>query len=313
MSKNPTVSLIASTYRSDPFLAMWINSIFSLTLWPNTELIIIANEPSEIEKKLLAGAVAQFPNQVHVEHVPRESLYRSWNRALSIAKAGLLGIANVDDLRFPKSLEIQVDSLDSNPEALFCFGSFYTSHSFPPSETSRSKKPIKVPCYQREEFTRTMHLGPFFLWRRTTNAAIRFFDEQFKTAGDFDFAIRLALQGSGVRVSLPLGIYYDAALGLSTSGIRPRVEKNVVLLRYGIYDKLNERYRPAITCHYHPGALLKDASWTPLSAFLPNYESWLEGRWRRWHSIGARRNFVRSALRENPLGRWLFEQRDVKR
>jgi hypothetical protein len=69
------------------------------------------------------------------------------------------------------------------------------------------------------------------------------FDEQLVSGGDFDLAIRLALQGRAVRTTVPLGYYLDAGLGASTSPqSKQLVERTLIELRYAIYDKIDWLY-----------------------------------------------------------------------
>src|SRR3954452_13404607 len=99
----PRVSLLASTYRSQRFLDAWLSSLEAQTIWPEAELVVVANDPEPDEQRAFAAFAARHP-QVRLQEVPRESLYRSWNRAIAAAEGPVLAIANVDDLRTPSGL-----------------------------------------------------------------------------------------------------------------------------------------------------------------------------------------------------------------
>jgi glycosyltransferase involved in cell wall biosynthesis len=278
-SHSPRVSLLASTYRSEGFLPTWFESIQSQTLWPETELIIVANDPSPAEDRLLQS-FSDRHQQVSVLTVDREPLYRSWNRAVAASSAPLLGIANVDDLRMPKGLETQAESMEANRDALFCYGSYASSTEFPPPALTEAV--VEAPEFDTEEFTRSMLLGPFFIWRRSKDSTTRYFDEQLKVGGDFDLAIRLALNGSGIRVAENLGWYYNGGSGLSTGGEAQPVERTVIELRYGIYDKLDFRYVPQAVEYVIPQLLQPGDTWLPVADVVPDYESFLRDRQERW-------------------------------
>jgi len=292
-------SILLSTYRSDSFLAEWIRSIRQQTIWPDLEVIIVANEPSTKEKELLSDFARIIPGRIHWETVSRESLYRSWNRAIERSSAPLLAIGNADDLRFPDSLQQQIEAMESHEKALFCYGPFFTSSFFPdlpdPDSTNRL---VPVPAYDPVEFTRSMCLGPFLVWRKNASPSTRFFDEQFQSGGDFDFTIRLALHGHGIRMDKPLGCYYNAGLGLSTGSSQP-IERTVIELRYGIYDKIDYRWA-AKASRYNILNLLHQGEWLPVRQFVPDYDHFLDQRYDQWHRKGISR-FMRRLLIEKML------------
>jgi glycosyltransferase involved in cell wall biosynthesis len=294
VSVAPRVSLVASTYRSERFLPAWLDSLEALTLWPNAELVVVANDPQPTERELLETFKGRNP-QVKLLVVARETLYRSWNRAIAASSATLLGIANVDDLRTPSSLEQQIKALEADPGALFCYGPFANSNEFPPNEAASTLVPSQP--FDRELFTRGMMLGPFFVWRRSTDPATSFFDEQLRVGGDMDLAIRLAIHGKGVRVDKNLGFYFNEGTGLSTGGDAQPIERTVLELRYGIYDKIDYRFVPQAAEFVIPRILQPDGSWLGLSSVIPDYERFLSDRRQRWADKGLMdwsRSFARS-------------------
>lgn len=282
------ISLLLSTYHSDRFLEAWIDSVCQQTRWSDIEILIVANEPSPDERKILEIFAATHPRQVWLDVVKRETLYKSWNRCLARSTAPLVGIANVDDLRFPDSLDRQIDAMETHPDALFCYGPFYTSQVFPPPRQPPARDLVEAAEFDREEFTRSMCLGPFFVWRKTNDPAVQWFDEQFKSGGDFDFAVRLALRGAGLRIPAPLGIYHHSGQGLSTGTAWQAIERTVIELRYGIYDKLNYAFLARATSYTIP-QILSGGAWIPIEELVPDYPSWLERRRERWLVPGLMR------------------------
>jgi hypothetical protein len=259
------------------------------SIWRESELVLVANEPLAGEEELLTGFASRNP-QVRLITVPREPLYRSWNRAIAASAAPLLGIANVDDLRTPRGLEAQARALEGAADRLFTYGPFTISHTFP--ATGGSGKRIPAARFDRERFTRGMYLGPFFMWRRSEDVATAWFDEQLRVGGDFDLAVRLALHGDGIPVDDDLGVYYDGGSGLSTSGDVQAIERAVLALRYGIYDavegeRILDAVRYAISHLHQP-----DGSWLPVDQVVPDYEGFLAER-RRTAPRRLRRKVMR--------------------
>jgi hypothetical protein len=77
------------------------------------------------------------------------------------------------------------------------------------------------------------------MWRKSIHETIGYYDEQFKCVADFDFQIRAALHFPFVKTQEPLGIYLeDQPHKLSYNGLSD-TERNIVYLRYGVYQHLN--------------------------------------------------------------------------
>lgn len=277
------VSLLASTYRSERFLGPWLRSIEELTIWPEAELVVIANDPQPAERELL-HAFAGTHDQARVVEVEREPLYRSWNRAIAASQAPLLAIANVDDLRTPGGLAAQVAALEQDDGALFAYGPFTVVRTFPPDGAPGLHVPAEP--FDREAFTRGMHAGPFVVWRRTEQPATLWFDEQLRVAADFDLIVRLSMHGTGVPVAEDLGFYYDGGTGLSTEGSRQQIEKAVLELRYGIYDKIDYERVADAAAYRIPDLQLPGGEWLPVAEAVPDYERFLADRRARWHARG---------------------------
>lgn len=266
MKSPPKVSIIASTYHSNLYIDKWLLSIEKQDIWHEAELIIISNDPSDEELFYLYNFAKKYPNQVYIKAVAREPLYASWNRAISMATSTIYAISNVDDIRKPSSLSTQVKLLENNQEATFCYGPFEIVRKF----GSEDGDLIIPPAFKREEFSRSMLLGPFFIWRANRDCLKNFFDEQFKSGGDFDFAIRLALLGYGVCANESLGYYLDAGTGLSTSGELQPIERTVIELRYGIWDKVDFKYIPS-ALEYDLKNIKISNAYIPILELLPSY------------------------------------------
>ncbi len=293
MVQEPSVlSILLSTFDSEKFLDAWFKSMIQQSIWNECEIVIVANEPTPSESHLLQNFVNKYREQVNLLTVSRENLYASWNRALEASSGKYLAIANVDDVRTPDSVRLQIAALENDPDVLFSYGSFQMVSVFGESNGVH----ISPPEFDKKEFTRSMHLGPFFVWRRTKDQSVQFFDEQFKTGGDFDFAIRLALAGRGVRVEDNIGYYYDGGTGLSTGSLLQPIERTVIELRYGIYDKIDYHYLPK-ALKYRIYELQIGNRWVAVENLVPNYAETMSERYRLWFDKGLR-NYA-NLIKEN--------------
>ncbi len=281
MYDSPRVSIILSTYKSEKYLVDQLRSIEKQSIWNDAELIVAANEPNDAEKEILEQYNTQWRDQVEIVVIPRETLYASWNRCIRLARSGLLAIANVDDIRAPESIEIQVSALEETQTINFCYGPFVIVRQF----RAEDGDIVLPPEFDNVEFTRSMHLGPFFVWRKKVNGEIQYFDEQFHSGGDFDFAIRLAIHGRGVLVDDLLGYYLDTGSGLSTGSDLQPIERTVIELRYGIYDKIDYDFL-LDALKYNVSSCNVKGEWHEVSQLIPEYDKFILNRKNMWFEAG---------------------------
>ena len=145
-----------------------------------------------------------------------------------------------------------------------------------------------------------MELGPFFMFRKSLCKKAGFFDEQFKCANDFDFAVRLAMHGKIYCLQKNLGYFLNEGMGASTrpNSICP-IERTVIELRYGVYDLVDYQYLPQ-ALNYNIYNLKFEGKWIPVSDMIPNYESFIQERFEKWFQTGIGKNF-KNGLRKKVI------------
>jgi len=286
------VSVVVSCYRAESHLRAFLESIADQSALDRLELVLVHNEPSEPELALVREFAAEHPGKLRhviVETVEPWSL--SMNRGIRAAVGEYVCVGNVDDLRTPDALERQVRALDEDPDALVSFGDFVRVAA--PGST---EGPLaSMPEFDREDFVRFYRCGPFPMWRRAVHEQVGYFDEQLRSAGDFDLMARMALAGGMVHVGGPLGYYLDMGQGLSNKGDLPHIERTVVELRYGTFDFVDLRYLRTAR-RYDIGRLLQDGVWCEVERFVPGYRQRINRRRPLW-AIGVLRNAARWVFR----------------
>ena len=223
----PEISLITSCYKATRFLEEYLNSLAEQS-FKGFELVLHMNEMSSDEKEVI-NSYSKRLNIVLIEENPVIPLYSAWNKCIQKSSGNYIGIGNVDDLRSPDSLKYMFEAFKQNKNLDFVYGDFTTVHSFP------SKNGERVDIFsQQDKLKIGMILGPFFMFKRSILEKTGLFDEQFKSGGDFDFAMRLVRSGNGRCLKENLGFYLDEGKGLSTGNQLQPIEKTVILLRYGL-------------------------------------------------------------------------------
>ena len=265
----PAVSIITSYFRGERYLKGFLSNLESQDLFPNLQLVMDANEPTENEIKILTDFEKLHPGVLNLSInkvvVPMSV---SLNNCLKRAESDYVCIWNVDDLRTNNSVSSQLFMLKTDSSISTVYGPFKIVSEY----QQKDGRLVDNSNFEDSQFVRKMLLGPFFMFRKEITHKIGMFDEQFHSAADFDFAIRLALVGKCVSTNNLLGYFLDENLGLSTreNSIGP-IERSVIQLRYGVLGMFNVTHLHGI--HKYAISLLKSGEdWYPLSELIENYE-----------------------------------------
>jgi len=292
-------------YKGEPFLAAYCVELEKQTLFPELEIIFVCNEPSVNERKLVNSFWDNYPDQVQLLEVPRETLGASWNRAWAAARAPLLAIWNIDDRRLPDSLERQIGAMRGS-KAVLCYGDYMLVKKYGTEEGLVRK----TPEYHSGHFSRAYAQGgPFWIFRRELGDKIGYFDEQFRVAADMDLSFRIAANQLPMgRVDGVLGYFTDAQQGLSThaGGQEAILERTAIQLRYGIFDKVRRDLLPAVE-HFRLAEFQNFGQWRPVTEVLPSYGAFLRMRKPLW-LLGHARTMMRSLLARVGLLSWLHKK-----
>ncbi len=295
MSFIPALSILTSVYRGEDFLEPFFGNLRAQTLFPELELVLVLNEPSQLEKRTVKDFSAKFLQQVRVVNVAKvESLGASWNRAWDLARAPYLAIWNIDDRRLPDSLGQQLASLKQNSNWVLCYGDYLAVPTYGEEKGKRRRTPLYTVSHFARAFAQG---GAFWVFRRDVYEKIGYFDEQFKVGPDMDLSLRIAARGLEMgRCEGLLGYFTDAAQGLSTrDGAKLSViERTTIQLRYGVYDKVHDLSRKGAQ-EIRADEIKSFGVWHNLNEYLPNYEDYLSLR-RPLYVLGWLRNLLRSGL-----------------
>jgi len=237
------ISIVTSLFRSDSYLDKYQKNLvffvdYLLKKNIDFEIIIIANDPTK--KEITFAEFFKNRSWFTFVSVPRETLYASWNRGVRISKGNFIGFWNVDDVRRPEAIVKAVELFDEGAQVVnFPFVVRWYIKFFGYHLLVKWKK-IIPPAFDRIEFTRSMHCGPFFIFSKETYKNVGQFDEQFKIVADFDWCIRAAkFTDKFYLAKEPAGVFRVDGKGLSSGG-KPihQAENNIVYKRYGVEDKI---------------------------------------------------------------------------
>jgi len=239
------ISIITSLYKSDKYLKRYFRATtkfanFLLKDNIDFEIIIISNNATTIERREL-GKFRDLNKWVKIFYTSQESLYASWNRGISKAQGDIIGFWNVDDIRYPKAIVDGIRLIMEGAELVyFPFIIKWYLNFFGFSFVVR-KRIIYPSKFNREEFIRSMHCGPFFIFTKSFYRKVGLFDERFKIVGDFDWCIRAA-KISELELSREIAGEFSVYRDSLSSGKNPlrEAENNVIYQRYNIFHKIKK-------------------------------------------------------------------------
>lgn len=268
----PLISTITPCFRMKPYLKLFLDELPNQTIFNQIEVVLDHNEPDEEELAWVRDFQTKYPGRLkHIITNPVEFIGPSMNRCIKEASADLLAIWNVDDLRTPNSLELQVQAFDAGADMVY--GNFHLVRKF----GAKTGTWIDFSQYQNkpDEFFRSMLFGPFMAFRKSLVEKAGMFDEQLKSGADFDLALRLAFHGKPGIAQGSLGYYLNEGKGASTRpDSKQPLERTVIELRYGIYDKMDYDYVvPSLS--YDLTHIYNDGQATPVQTYVPNYDIYL--------------------------------------
>jgi glycosyltransferase involved in cell wall biosynthesis len=216
-TKKPRVSIITSLYNGDEFIVGFLEDQVKQINFDDYELIIInANSPGN-EEPIIKEYVKRYPNIVYVRLDHDPGLYAVWNMGIKMARADFVTNANVDDRRNPEIVKKHVEALEQDASVDLVYSDYKVTET--PNETfeKTTARYVVLPC----EFSpNRMHKclpGPQPMWRKSMHVKYGYFDETFKSAGDFEMWNRAVSKGARFkRVPGESGLFYVNPRGLST-------------------------------------------------------------------------------------------------
>ncbi len=237
------ISIILSLYNSGRYtdkLAVRISRVAKSLENKGAEFEIIAVLNSPAGKELEFIAKLKDKPWFRYAVVDRETVFASWNRAVRMAKGEVIGFWNADDTRFAGAIIDGFNLIKNGADLVYFPFHIVWVLRFGPLAVPVKYRHISPPAYSKQEFSRSMHCGPFFMISREFYNRVGPYDEQFKISGDFDWCVRAAkISDKFVLSKKNAGIFNVDGGGLS-AGANPRLlaENEIVYKRYGITDKI---------------------------------------------------------------------------
>ncbi len=247
---NPLVSAIVSTYNSERFIRGCLQDLTEQTLFRQglLDIIVVNSGSQQNEEAIVREFQGHYPAIQYIRTEERETIYGAWNRGLPAARGKYITNANTDDRHAPEMLEKLAAVLEQNPDVAYVYSHFYITEV--PNQTWECRTPCRVadwhPPYSRQELLQHYFCGPQPMWRRSLHDEYGYFDERMKSAGDYEFTLRISQTHKLMRVPEVLGLYFQNPDSLErTAGTGDREDAWIRELYFHAKGYVRRPYIPA--------------------------------------------------------------------
>lgn len=186
----PLVSIVIPAYNGASYLRQSIESVLSQD-YPNVELIVLDDGSKDSTHEILQSYKDSFYWESHENMGQSATLNKGWK----LARGNVLSYLSVDDVLEPRAVSTSLKYLKDDVVLTYC-----DFNLIDPS--SKLIRRVKAPDFNyRDMFSRLIcHPGPgVFMTRRAFEAA-GFWNTAYRQMPDYDFWLRLGLQGRFIRV-----------------------------------------------------------------------------------------------------------------
>jgi GT2 family glycosyltransferase len=275
--KSKRLTIVTTTYKSGKYLQRYFENILELKNLDEMRIIFVQNQPDEFEREMVDNFARKHKDLFHLIRMDiRESIGASTNRGFALADTPYITYQDVDDIRLPESYNIQMLTLENHPEADLTYGDVIVVQA----QGRREGKYLIKPDFNQFSFIQKPWTGGTQLFRKSVLEKVGGWDEQFLSGGDFEFQARTALSCDFIKTP-GLMLYYTRfqGSGSASSGSLQGIEKALIELRFGNYDRVDPQYIKYLR-KYRANEILIRGEWHPISAYAWHYPEFMLERKR---------------------------------
>lgn len=271
---SPRVSAIVSAYKCPvDWLKACIDDIDAQM--ENAEIVVVCQEGSEHH-----GLVRDLRHVITVTTKDIPTVYRAWNLGIKQASGRYITNCNTDDRRHALSMQLMADVLDARPEVDIVYHDQYITWETPKTyrefmegleQSGERLLPGRVEGkpgafvwteHSLEALGQGCYLGPQPMWRANLHQKHGYFLESYKSAGDYEFWLRVAKEDNFFHIGAALGVYCARSTGIELNNPKLSLEES----------------QRALMINQEPGGI----EYTPLGGYIKA-------------ELGGKRAFVRAA------------------
>lgn len=188
----PLVSIVVPVYNQGQYLEEALQSLLSQT-YRNIEIIALDDGSTDATPEVLK----KYTGRLYEESQSNIGQSRTLNKGWQLAKGELLSYLSGDDALLPEAIATSVNYLTSSPRTVltYCDFNLIDPHS-------RPIRQVKTPDFDFRRMITDVICppGPGPLFRRSAFEKAGLWDPQYQQMPDYDYWLRLGLQGEFVRI-----------------------------------------------------------------------------------------------------------------
>ncbi len=237
-SSHILVSAIVSVYRAEKYIKDCLEDLVNQTLFKQgkLEIILIDSNSPEGEYEIIKEYLNKYPNIVYHRTDVRETVYQAWNRGIKLSRGEFITNANTDDRHKPDALEIMAKYLQEHTDVGIVYADCFVTDADNPKWNNNYSRALKWPEYNLRHLFDVCFLGPQPMWRKSLHDRYGYFNEEYESAGDYEFWLRIAVNGvKMLHIDAILGIYQENKDSISLSNLE---------LNWNESEKARNKYWP---------------------------------------------------------------------
>ncbi len=239
------ITAMVSVYTAERFLRGCLEDLVAQTLFDQTEVLIIDAHSPENEQAIAQEFVEKYHNITYFRTDERETLYASWNRALSMAQGQYITNANADDRHAPTAFETLSAALDARPEVALvyadCRVTYQENGLFHTAPVVGSMRWLP---YDHVNILRRCEMGPQPMWRRCVHEKVGLFDAQYTVTGDYDMWLRMSEHYPFLHLPQELGLYLTYDNNLETQNPERTQQEYLQVQRQALQRFMTDDFVP---------------------------------------------------------------------
>lgn len=215
MERNPSVTVLCSTYNSAKWIDGYLTSINGQLLRDFDIIFVDANSDDGSLDTIKDFDFREGIDAKIVECEEKIPIYEAWNMAIKLAKTPYVININTDDRLYPAGLLTYLNYAQAYPSA----DVLYSSYVVTGDEKHRKLLGLRRSFpHNHRALLQACYCGPFPLLKRDSIVEDGLFDPAYTISGDYEMWLRMSKKGRQfVNVLEPLGTYYDNPEGMSTN------------------------------------------------------------------------------------------------
>lgn len=211
------VSVICSVYNATKWLDIYLNAVNN-QLQDEYEIIFIDANSSDSSVDIISNFNFRkgIKKQV-IKNPERITIYNAWNIGIKNASNPYVMNWNTDDLLYPSAIQTYSNYALRYPDVDL----FYSPCCIINSQSHDSIVGLRNwPDHSHDLLLKFCYCGPFPLVKKTAIESVGYFNEKYKSSGDYDMWLKLSKTGFKFK-KIPdiIGSFYQREDSVSVGGL----------------------------------------------------------------------------------------------